>query len=85
MEHTEIFEIIQIKMDNIKRTGSLPKVIVVSSKVLYEIKNSYYSIDRNNSPYFPDFSQMQDIRYDKLFGLPLALIETNKLDYIEVF
>ncbi len=85
MKNNKIFDTIQDKIQNIKRKKQKPGAIVVSYDLYYEIQNGYYEDDGSSYPFFPDFSQMQEKRFDKLFGLPVSTIRTTNQDYIEVY
>ncbi len=85
MTTTQIFKIIYDEMKWIKRDRRTPGAIVVSSEIMYEIQNGYYNEKEAGSPFFPDFSQMQKEKFDKLFGIPLSVISTTNKEYIKVY
>ncbi len=87
MKIDKIFDKIFNKMQNIKRDRRIPGAIVVSNEIYRDIFDGYYSSTRDNKtyPFFPDFSVMGPDMHDKLFGLPISTLNTNDIDYIEVF
>ena len=83
----KVFDIVFDKMQHIKKERRVPGAIVVSNEIYRDIFNGYYSPERDGKtyPFFPDFSVMEPKMHDKLFGLPVSTLNTNNVDYIEVF
>ncbi len=84
MEREDIFNIVKDKMQNIKRKRLRPDSIIVSQEIYQDIYSGSYKSD-GSDPFLPDFTQFNKIRYDKLYGLKLAKINTNDEDFIEVY
>ena len=87
MKIDKIFDTVFDKIEYIKKDRREPGAIIVSNEIYREIANGYYSPGRDGKtyPFFPDFSVMGPKMHDKLFGLPLSTLNTNNIDYIEVF
>jgi hypothetical protein len=74
-------------MHNIRRQNLKPGVIVVSRKIYHEISSGHYSEERDGImyPFYPDFTSMKEPYFDKLFGLPIAILQTSDENFIEVY
>jgi hypothetical protein len=84
METEKIFQTVKDKMHAIKRKRFEPASIMVSDDIMYKIEYGRYS-DVESYPFFPDFTQLGDRKFDKLFGLPIAILRTTDKDFIEVY
>ena len=87
MELNDIFHTVHDKIMKIKQDRLKPGAIVVSSKIYHEIASGYYSERRNGMtyPFFPDFSSMSEPHFDKLFGIPISVIQTSDKEFIGVY
>jgi len=87
MELNDIFHTVHDKIMWIKQKNLKPGAIVVSSKIYHEIASGYYSEERDGMtyPFFPDFSSMNEPHFDKLFGLPISILQTSDKNYMEVY
>lgn len=86
MKPEDILHEIRTRMQNIKRDRREPGAVVVSSKFMRIIQDGYYDNSKEYAyPFFPDFSQFGEERHDKVFGIPISVIQTQKEDYLEVY
>jgi hypothetical protein len=88
MKLEEILDNIWNKINNYRKEMKKSELmIVVSKEIYYEIANGYYSDERKNMiyPFFPNFAMQGKERYDKLFGLPLAILNTTNKNFLEVY
>jgi len=81
----EIFTEVKNQIYNIRRKGLKPGSIVVSKEIFYDIQANMFMKKDYSYPFFPDYTQASEIRYDKLFGLPIAIINTNYENFIQVY
>ena len=84
MKREDIFTIIQDKIEYLEKTRIHPKAIIVSESIYRDIYSGSYKTD-GSDPFVPDFTQYDKTKYDKLFGLKLAVVNTNDTDFIEVY
>ena len=89
-KHTaeEIIDIIWKKIQNIKRRRLEPGCVIVD----YETKYTLFEYRPDNgriSPVYQMYEGISKIYMDKIFGLPLSVIEVEEneeqIEYIEVF
>ena len=87
MQVEKIFHAIRDKIENIKRNRLKPGAIVVSREIYRDISSGYYSEERNGMtyPFFPDFSSMNEPHFDKLFGIPISILQTSDKEFIGVY
>ena len=85
MDIKEILFKIQTGIVNKKQQHLKPNIVVVSKEIYYEISSGYYSDKSEPYPFFPMYSVMADPATDKIFGIPLAIIESSDKDYLEIF
>jgi len=85
MKVEDIFTEVRNQIENIKRKGRVPGSVIVSKEIFYDIQADMFSKKDYSYPFFPDYTQASEIRYDKLFGLPIAIINTNYKNFIQVY
>jgi len=81
-EAKNIINEIKEKIHKLKRRNLKAGSVLVDSKTFYLIRQADY----NYIPCFTPAHEISDLSYDKIFGLPLAVLttQTNK-KFIEVY
>jgi len=85
MRSDEAIRSILNQIQDIKRRRQTPGSIIVNQQTMFNIAKAK-SFNKSAIPYVPSFVSTKDIKYDTLFGLPIAIIETvNNEDFVKVY